>query len=229
MASDLLVAPLQNALTLAGIIIVAWQLDPQLTVVSLITAPVVAGSVIWFGPKLKRRAKQGREIRSDLASFVHQTVTSIPLVQAYGAEGRNQEYFESMVDDVVTITQRGVLVNKSFSLAQWLRRGGRPRGRPSGGGVAGLSGKFVRWQSAGLHGLCAAPCKGACENLLKIYSKLKTSEASIERLAEILDQPERLPDEVSGRGGTGNRDAAPRYASETSPTHIGQARLRCGT
>lgn len=196
-ASDLLVAPLQNALTLTGVVIVAWQLDPLLTVVSLISAPVVAGSVVWFGPKLKRRAKQGREIRSDLASFVHQTVTSIPLVQAYGAEGRNQEYFESMVDDVVTITQRGVLVNKSFSLLNGLAAAG-------GRAVVLLVGGWQVFQGSLSVGSLLVfmayvrTLQGCCENLLKIYSKLKTTEASIERLSEILDQPEALNEEVSG-------------------------------
>ena len=102
-ASDLLVAPIQNTLTLAGIGIVAWKLNPLLAALSFITAPVVAGSVLWYGPKLKRRAKQGRDIQSRLTSFVHQTVTSIPLVQAFGTECRNQEYFESLVDDAVSV------------------------------------------------------------------------------------------------------------------------------
>jgi ATP-binding cassette, subfamily B, bacterial len=190
-ASDLLVAPLQNLLTLCGIVIVAWQLDARLTIVSLCTAPIVAGSVVYFGPKLKRRAKQGREIRSDLAAFVHQTVTSIPLVQAYGAEGRNLQHFESIIDDVVDVTQRGVLVNKSFSLLN---------------GVAAAGGRSVvllvgGWQvfagtlSVGSLLVFMAyvrTLQGSCENLLKIYSKAKTSEASIERLTEILSSSDQL-------------------------------------
>jgi ATP-binding cassette subfamily B protein len=192
-ASDLLVAPLQNLLTLGGIVIVAWQLDARLTIVSLCTAPIVAGSVVYFGPKLKRRAKQGREIRSDLAAFVHQTVTSIPLVQAYGAEGRNLQRFESIVDDVVNVTQRGVLVNKSFSLLN---------------GVASAGGRSVVLLVGGWQVLEGAlsigsllvfmayvrTLQGACENLLKVYSKSKTSEASIERLAEILKSSDQLPE-----------------------------------
>jgi ATP-binding cassette subfamily B protein len=192
-ASDLLVAPLQNLLTLGGIVIVAWQLDARLTIVSLCTAPIVAGSVVYFGPKLKRRAKQGREIRSDLAAFVHQTVTSIPLVQAYGAEGRNLQHFESIVDNVVDITQRGVLVNKSFSLLN---------------GIAAAGGRSVvllvgGWQvfdgtlsigSLLIFMAYVRTLQGSCENLLKIYSKAKTSEASIERLAEILSSSDQLPE-----------------------------------
>jgi ATP-binding cassette subfamily B protein len=190
-ASDLLVAPLQNLLTLCGIIIVAWQLDARLTIVSLCTAPIVAGSVVYFGPKLKRRARQGREIRSDLAAFVHQTVTSIPLVQAYGAEGRNLQHFENIVDDVVNVTQRGVLVNKSFSLLNGISAAG-------GRSVVLLAGGWQVFDGALSVGSLLVfmayvrTLQGACENLLKIYSKAKTSEASIERLAEILNGSDQL-------------------------------------
>jgi ATP-binding cassette subfamily B protein/subfamily B ATP-binding cassette protein MsbA len=184
-ASDLLVAPIQNTLTLAGIGIVAWQLNPLLATLSFMTAPVVAGSVLWYGPKLKRRAKQGRDIQSHLTSFVHQTVTSIPLVQAFGAECRNQAYFESLVDDAVSVAQRGVLVNKSFALLN---------------GFAAAVGRAVILVVGGLQVLqgnllvgtllvfmaYVRTMQGACENLLKIYAKIKTSEASIDRLAEIL-------------------------------------------
>jgi ATP-binding cassette, subfamily B, bacterial len=191
-ASDLLVTPLQNVLTLGGIIVVAWQLDPRLTVVSLITAPIVAGSVVFFGPKLKRRAKQGREIRSDLAAFVHQTVTSIPLVQAYGAERRNMEHFENIVDDVVTVTQRGVLVNKSFSLLNGFAAAGGRAVVLLAGGWQVLSGD-LSVGSLLVFMAYVRTLQGSFENLLKVYSKLKTSEASIERLSEILESSEQLP------------------------------------
>jgi ATP-binding cassette subfamily B protein/subfamily B ATP-binding cassette protein MsbA len=191
-ASDLLVAPLQNVLTLGGIAIVAWQLDPRLAAISFLTAPVMAASVMWYGPKLKRRARQGRELQSHLASFVHQTVTSIPLVQAYGAENRNQQHFESLVDDVVAITQRGVLVNKSFALLN---------------GLASAAGRAIVLFVGGLQVLQGnttvgnllifmayiRTMQGACENLLKVYAKVKSSEASVERLAEILHAATRLP------------------------------------
>lgn len=189
-ASDLLIGPLQNALTLGGIIFVAWQLDPKLAAISLITAPVVAGSVIWYGPKLKRRAKQGREIQSHLANFVHQTVTSIPLVQAYGAEDRNQQHFESLVDDVVAITQRGVIVNKSFALFNGFAAAAGRAIVVFVGGLQVLQGNLTVG-SLLVFMAYIRTMQGACENLLKVYAKVKTTEASIERLAEILNQRPR--------------------------------------
>jgi ABC-type multidrug transport system fused ATPase/permease subunit len=185
-ASDLLVSPIQNTLTLAGIGIVAWRLNPLLAALSFVTAPVVAGSVLWYGPKLKRRAKQGRDIQSHLTSFVHQTVTSIPLVQAYGTECRNQAYFESLVNDAVTIAQRGVLISKSFALLNGFAAAGSRAIILFVGGTQVLQGHL----SVGTLLVFMAyvrTMQGACENLLKIYAKIKTSEASIDRLAEILN------------------------------------------
>jgi ATP-binding cassette subfamily B protein/subfamily B ATP-binding cassette protein MsbA len=192
-ASDLLVGPMLHLLTLAGVVVVAWQLDPQLTMISLVTAPVIAASVVWYGPKLKRRARQGREISSNLASFVHQTVTSIPLVQAYGAEDRNQERFESLVDDVVSVAQRGVLVNKSFSLLNGAAAAGGRAVVLFAGGLQVFEGT-LSVGSLLVFMAYVRTLQGACENLLKIYSKLKASEANVERLAEILEQSPQLPE-----------------------------------
>jgi ATP-binding cassette subfamily B protein/subfamily B ATP-binding cassette protein MsbA len=185
-ASDLLVSPIQNTLTLAGIGVVAWQLNPLLAALSFVTAPVVAGSVLWYGPKLKRRAKQGRDIQSHLTSFVHQTVTSIPLVQAFGTECRNQAYFESLVDDAVMIAQRGVLVNKSFALLNGFAAAGSRAVILFVGGTQVLQGHLLIGTLL-VFLAYVRTMQGACENLLKIYAKIKTSEASIDRLAEILD------------------------------------------
>jgi ATP-binding cassette subfamily B protein/subfamily B ATP-binding cassette protein MsbA len=184
-ASDLLVSPIQNTLTLAGIGVVAWRLNPLLAALSFVTAPVVAGSVLWYGPKLKRRAKQGRDIQSHLTSFVHQTVTSIPLVQAFGTECRNQAYFASLVDDAVTIAQRGVLVSKSFALLNGFAAAASRAIILFVGGYQVLQGHLLVGTLL-VFMAYVRTMQGACENLLKTYAKIKTSEASIDRLSDIL-------------------------------------------
>jgi ATP-binding cassette, subfamily B, bacterial len=199
-ASDLLVSPLQNTFTLIGIGVVAWKLDPRLAAVSFVTVPIVAGSVLWFGPKLKRRAKQGREIQSRLTSFVHQTVTSMPLVQAFGAETRNQEYFESIADDAVSIAQRGVLINKSFALLNGFAAAASRAVVLFVGGVQVLQGNLLVG-SLLVFMSYVRTMQGACENLLKIYAKMKTTEASIERLAEIFHDGASMPHAGAPRSG----------------------------
>src|SRR5215216_4796756 len=104
---SLLISPIQHLLTLVTVGAVAWSLDPPLTVVSLMAAPVLGGSALFFGRRMKRRSKQSREAQSRLISFLHQTLTAIPVVQAFATEGRNVERFRSLTEDVIVHSQRG--------------------------------------------------------------------------------------------------------------------------
>lgn len=189
--SELSVSPVQQIITLMGIGTVAWMLSPRLTVLIFSVAPVLGGSVFYFGPRLKRRAKRQREVAARLTSFVHQTVTSIPLVQAFSAEERNQALFDSLVEDSVAASQQGVLIGKSFALVN---------------GLANSTGRAIVMFFGGLQVLAGNMSVGtllvflgyvrvlqeACKNLLTVYSSLKASEASVDRLLEILDAEEMV-------------------------------------
>ncbi len=59
--SDLLVKPIQCGCTIVGVGMVAWLLDPWLTILSFAVSPVLAISVRFFGGRLKRGAKKSRE------------------------------------------------------------------------------------------------------------------------------------------------------------------------
>ena len=219
LANLLLVSPIIRVITLLGIGAVAWQLSPQLTLLSFSVAPVLAASVWYFGPRLKGRAKRSREAQSHLTRFVHQTVTSMPLVQAFGTELRNQGHYGELVDNVVTVAQRGVLINESYALVN---------------GLANSSGRAVVLFAGSLQVLAGdltvgsllvflayvGQLQGTMSGLLQTYAKLKTAEASLDRLFEVLDSEETI-DEVP--------DAQPLpAATRTGGVHIEFDRVTFG-
>jgi ATP-binding cassette subfamily B protein/subfamily B ATP-binding cassette protein MsbA len=189
--ADLLVSPLQRMLTLIAIAWVAWWLNPLLTLLSFGVAPIIALSVAYFGPRLKRRATRGREAQSQLTRFVHQTVTAIPLVQVFAAEQRNQATYDALVDDVVAVSQQGVLVNKSYELVN---------------GLANSVGRAIVIFAGGLQVIAGDLSVGsllvflaylrriqeATSGLLTTYASLKTSEANLDRVLELLDAEEEV-------------------------------------
>jgi ATP-binding cassette subfamily B protein len=194
LASAALVTPLQQGVVLIGVGWASWQLHPRLAALALTAAPAVALSVRYFGPRLKRRAKQGREVRSELSSFIQQTIAAMPLVQAFGAEQRNQDRYESLADRVVTTSQRGVLINKSFLLVNGLANETARGAVLCYGGTLALRGEL----SPGTLLVFLAyvrTLQSACTRLLEAYAKLRTIEASVDRLCEIFDVP--LPTEPS--------------------------------
>jgi ATP-binding cassette subfamily B protein len=102
---SLLLAPVGSVFTLATVGAVAWRLDPQLAVLSVALAPVLASSALYFGKRLKQRAKQNREAASQLTSFVQQTLAAVPVVQVFGTENRNRLRFLLLSRDAILATQ----------------------------------------------------------------------------------------------------------------------------
>ena len=208
-AQGLLITPASNLFTLLLIGIVAWQMDPQLTLLSLVLSPVLAASAFYFGDRLRQRAKKNREAQSSVMTFVHQTLTALPVVQAFGSEQRNRRYYQKLSSHAVSRSQSNVLVRNSFSLLNGLTITTGAAVVLYVGGLRVISGAltlgsllvFVAYMKT---------LQGAVESLLKTYGNLKTTEANMDRVLEILDADEEirdapgalvLPGHVAGRSG----------------------------
>jgi ATP-binding cassette subfamily B protein/subfamily B ATP-binding cassette protein MsbA len=186
LSSDLLISPLQKLLTLGMIGTVAWKMDPVLTLISLAVAPIMAGSSLVFAPRIKKRSRLDLEARSRLMSFVHQTITAIPLVQAFSTEGSNQQAFQNLASGAVSSSQRTVLLKSSYNLVN---------------GFLQTLGTAVVLFAAGQRALTGAlslgsllvflaylgSMQGAIRELLGIYTNLKTTEARVDRVLEVME------------------------------------------
>jgi ATP-binding cassette subfamily B protein/subfamily B ATP-binding cassette protein MsbA len=201
------VAPAQHLFTLAAVGLLAWQLDPLLTLLCFALAPLMGGSALFFGARLKRRSRQNQEAKSRLTSFVHQTLTAMPMVQAFGTGARNGAQFRSLADEAVTLLQRGTLVNSAYGLVN--------------GSVITLSTALVLYvggqqvlsgaMTVGSLLVLLAYLKlmqGAVQGLLSTYGQLKSTEANLDRVLEVLEteptvqespKASLLPARVTGR------------------------------
>jgi ATP-binding cassette subfamily B protein/subfamily B ATP-binding cassette protein MsbA len=193
LTSDLVILPWHKALTLATIGTVAWNMDPALALISLAVAPIIAGSSLFFAPQLKKRARLNREAHSRLMSFVHQTITAIPLVQAFSTEGRNQRQFQNLATDAVSLSQRMVLLNSSYGLVNGFFTTVGTAVVLFAGGQRVLSGSL----SVGSLLVFLAyfrSMQGAVRGLLEIYGSLKTTEARIDRILEVMESEDSVQD-----------------------------------
>lgn len=185
LTAGLLISPWQRAITLATIGTVAWNMDPVLTTISLAVAPIMAGSSLFFAPRLKKRARLNREVRSRLTSFVHQTITAIPLVQAFSMESSNQQQFQNLSTDAVSASQRTVLIKSSYSLVNGFITTMGTAIVLFVGGQRVLSGA-ISIGSLLVFLAYLRSMQGSVKGLLEIYGNLKTTEASIDRVLEVM-------------------------------------------
>lgn len=186
---SLLLAPMGSVFTLATVGAVAWHLDPHLAVLAVALAPVLAGSALYFGKRLKQRAKQNREAASELMSFVQQTLAAVPVVQVFGTENRNRLRFLLLSREAVTATQRHALVKTSFLSINGLTAAVGAATVVFFGGQRVLSGD-ISVGSLLVFMAYLRSMQGAIGGLMTHYGELKSQEASIDRVLEILDSQE---------------------------------------
>ena len=208
-AQGLLITPASDLFTLLLIGIVAWQMDPELTLLSLVLSPVLAASAFYFGDRLRQRAKKNREAQSSVMAFVHQTLTALPVVQAFGSEQRNRRHYRQLSSQAVSRSQSNVLVRNSFSLLNGLTITTGAAIVLYVGGLRVISGALTLG-SLLVFVAYMRTLQGAVESLLKTYGNLKTTEASMDRVLEILDADDEirdtpgavvLPGHVAGKSG----------------------------
>ena len=182
----LLVSPWQRLVTLVIITVVSYRLDSVLATASLAMAPLLAASALYFGDKLKHRARMQRENRSRLLSFVLQTLTSIPVVQAFGSETRNRLHFRNLAEEAVDLSQRASLLHSAYGMVN---------------GVTFVLGTAAVFYLGGRRALSGALSFGslvvflsymrtmqsAWQALLQNYAAMKGVQASIDRVLEIFD------------------------------------------
>jgi ATP-binding cassette, subfamily B, bacterial len=188
---NLLISPAQKILTIATVGAIAWSMDPALTAVTLVVAPVMALSARYFGRRLTERSRRGRQAHSRLMSFVQQTLGAIPAVQAFTAERYNNRRFVELTDDVIEQSQRATVIRGGFTLATGLIAS-------VGSAVVLLFGsRRVLAGDLSVGSLLVfiaymRTVQGAVQGLLNIYGEIKSVEASVDRVLEVLDTDESL-------------------------------------
>src|SRR6266513_4172190 len=96
------------------------QLDLRLTLLALATAPAMVAASFLLGKPLRAAARLKREIESHIQSHIQQTLTGIPVVQAFVQEEREHLRFQQFADAAIAAQQRSTLIGSINSLSSGL-------------------------------------------------------------------------------------------------------------
>ena len=116
----LVFAPGHALLTICLMVFLMLQLDVTLTILALAIAPFMVVASFLLGKPLRAAARLKREIESRLQAHVHQTLTGIPVVQAFAQEQREQERFRQQADSAIAAQQRATFLGSVNSLSSGL-------------------------------------------------------------------------------------------------------------
>jgi ATP-binding cassette subfamily B protein/subfamily B ATP-binding cassette protein MsbA len=182
-----------SVLTLASMFIVMWRLEPTLTMLALAVVPFLALAIRVFGAPMRLRARERLDREGILVASVQQTLSAIPVVQAFTRETVEHDRFRREAGETVRAYERQTLADMAFKLVVglvtalgtaaviWL--GGRHAldGRLSTGEIL----VFVAYLAA-LYGPLSA--------ITYTTSTLEHAAARADRIAEILDTPSDVPE-----------------------------------
>ena len=181
----LLFAPGHALLTMAGMIFLMAQVDSTLTVLALLIAPFMVGASFLVGKPLRAAAKLKREIETRIQSHLQQTLTGIPVVQAFTQEDREHARFEQFAEAAIRAQQRSTLVGSINSLSSGLVT------TLGTGVILWVGAHHVQQGTLTIGGILLflvylGSLQAQIKVLANIYTALQGFSASVERVLEVL-------------------------------------------
>jgi ATP-binding cassette subfamily B protein len=105
-----------SLLSLVVMFTILWQLDPVLTLLSLLVAPYMIVVFRGYADRMQRRSYEQKEAEGRLYDVVEQTLSSIPIVQVFRGELRAEATFGDRVNSIMKATLRSTSVDLQFKI-----------------------------------------------------------------------------------------------------------------
>ncbi len=185
-----------NALTLVGMLVIMLLVDWQYTLVAMSLTPVLFLAMRRFLGRIKRQQRQARRWEGTANGVAQEVLTSITAVQAFGREDEEAERYGRASARSLEASQEAVAVQAAFTptvtflmtaasvLVVWF------------GATAVISGHLTPGEllvfMAYLRGMYSP-----VRQLAKLGNMITRGGAAAERLAEVLDTQEQIPERPS--------------------------------
>lgn len=188
---------LNSFFSLVLMLVVMWQLNRPLTLLMLAIFPPVFATMYFFGRAMNQRSVAAHQADSKVTSLVQQNIASLPLVQSFTQEKREQSRFGEQVGIALQkrTSQHGIEVVYWLAISLLF-----------GAGTAALT-----WWGAReiLQGTLTvgeliiflsylAQLYEPLNQLTNVGATVADASAGVDRIFEILD----TPDDISSRSGT---------------------------
>jgi ATP-binding cassette subfamily B protein/subfamily B ATP-binding cassette protein MsbA len=199
-ADALFFAPFHALLTIGAMVFFMAHLNGKLTILSIVVAPVMIGASFLVGKPLRNAAKAKREVEIHIQSQIQQTLTGIPVVQAFAQEDHEHQRFERFAERAIRAQQRSALIGSINGLTSGL--------------VATLGTALILFVGAQevmkgpqyltIGGLLVflgylAMLQAQMKILAKVYTALQGFQVSVDRVMAILDTEPEVADKPGAR------------------------------
>jgi ABC-type multidrug transport system fused ATPase/permease subunit len=123
-AKDALLPVMSALVSLAVMFVIMWRLSPSLTLLALLVVPYMMGVFRLLAGRMLELSYREQEVESRIYSLVEQTLSSIPIVQAFCREDLNQRQLESAHRQTLAATLDLTRVQLRFKILMGLATAG---------------------------------------------------------------------------------------------------------
>jgi ATP-binding cassette subfamily B protein len=116
----LVFAPLHAVILTVGMLYLMVRLDPTLTLVGLVAVPLVGGLAFALSKPIQAAGRRRRAVESSMQSHVHQTLTGVAVVQAYGMEPRQRHRFADLATEDIASQKQALVAQELNGLGRGL-------------------------------------------------------------------------------------------------------------
>jgi ATP-binding cassette subfamily B protein/subfamily B ATP-binding cassette protein MsbA len=113
---DALIPAAQAVLTLIGMFVVMWMLEPTLTVIALGVLPFLAVVIRYMARPIQERTREHRDLEGKMFSVVEQTLGAVPAVKAFAREPIEEQRFRHYANRTVSAYLRSTLAGIWFEV-----------------------------------------------------------------------------------------------------------------
>jgi len=177
---------LRNGVLGAGALVMLMLTSWKLTLLVLLTVPVVIVPIVLFGRRVRKLARASQDRVADLGSYVDEALHEIRTVQAYGHEETDRKLFGWRIEAAFDTARQRIRVRASLisavivlvfagiGIILWI------------GGHDVLAGKLTGGELSAFV-FYAAMVAGAAAAMSEVMGDLQRGAGAAERLIEILD------------------------------------------
>ncbi len=172
---------------------VMWHLDPPLSAIALLAAIPMPVLISILAPRMTERAYVQQELQGQVMALAEQTLSALPMVQAFGQEGQEEQRFRALsrrtirayLQTIVSQLQFRVGVNATTAVGTAVLM--------VAGGVRVLDGSLSVGSLLVFLSYVAA-LYGPMETLAYLSSSFASATARARRVLEILDANQEVRD-----------------------------------
>jgi ATP-binding cassette subfamily B protein/subfamily B ATP-binding cassette protein MsbA len=95
-----------SLVSLVAMFVVMWQIDRTLSLVALFAAPLIVVLIWVFNQPMAKRTYEHQQLEGEMMALSEQTLTALPVVQAFGREAHEDRRFMSCPDKRCGLTCR---------------------------------------------------------------------------------------------------------------------------